>query len=76
MLRRLTFSLEETESAEVREAFGVPGGYGSPAESTLTGEIVLGAAHWSNPAWRSLGAAKAWVLQQCREQRVSLAGGA
>lgn len=72
MLRRLTFSLEETESAEVREALGVPGGYGHPTDTTLTGEIVLEKAHSGDPAWRSLEAAKGWVLQQLAAQGVML----
>jgi hypothetical protein len=72
MLRRLTFSLAETENADIREAFGIGRGYGSPRDGNIEGQIVLASGHWSNAAWHSVEGAREWVLEQLRSQGVEL----
>jgi hypothetical protein len=72
VLRRFVFSLMETESATVRRELSVPGCYGHAADTDTEGDVVVGRADWSNPAWRSVEGAREWVLNALREQGVML----
>lgn len=76
VLRRLMFSLEETENMNLRRYFGfgqdVGGGYGCVTRVPEKFQHEIQVPELGSKEWRDFGSAENWIVEQLKEQGVEV----